>query len=107
MSLIVRTLSRAGVSRLVETRVGVDAARLDGPAGSVVTLANFTLQPIPKLSVRVRGAAGIRKIESTVHGRLRFERQNDALCFDLPLETVDVVKLHRQATRSVDAARGE
>lgn len=95
LRIIAAPVFESGVLPPVTTRAGVDAARLDAPLGSVVTLANFTLAPIAKLSVQVRGVPKARRVVSSVRGPVAFKRTKAGIAVELPLDTVDVVKLYR------------
>lgn len=88
-------VAQAGVRPPVSTAIGVDAARLDGPAGSVVTLANFTGAPLGKLAVRIRGTEKYRRIVSAIGSPVTVTRDKEGITVTLPLKTVDVIKMYK------------
>jgi len=94
LKLISAPVIEAGVQAPVSTQVGVDAARLDGPTGSAVTLANYTAQPIEQLTVTIRGVEKVGKVVSAVRGPLPFTHRLGVVTVDLQLDTVDVLKLY-------------
>ena len=64
-----------GVPRLVELSAPVvEAGVYDAPTGAALVLANFTYQPIEKLTVRVPLVKDIRGVRSVEHGVLSFQR---------------------------------
>lgn len=91
--MIAEPVLKSGLKTPVTTRLGVDAARLDGPAGFAVTLANYTGEPIDELTVLVRGVAEVKEVVSAVQGPIEFTRTEDGITVTLPLGTVDVVEL--------------
>jgi len=87
-------LDNAGVQPAVQTDVPVvEATLLDGPNGAVVVLANFTYQPVEKLTVRVRLARPITGVRSVGAGDVPFEATEGGVTFSLPLEWTDLVVL--------------
>lgn len=65
------------VPRLVElSHPAVEAGIYDSPNGSAVVLANFTYQPIEKLTLRVPLSQKIQAIRSVERGKLRFRQEN-------------------------------
>src|ERR1051326_6244721 len=63
-----------GVPRLVElSHATVEAGIYDSPKGSALVLANFTHQPIDRLTVRVPLAKSIRTVRSVERGKLAFK----------------------------------
>lgn len=94
MKLISDPIFAAGVQRPVSTQIGIDAARLDGPDGTAVTLANYTLLPIQKLRVMVR-CGSVGKVVSAVRGNLKFEYTQGGIILELPLDSVDVIKIYK------------
>lgn len=72
----------------------VDAVCMDAPAGIVVPLANYTLQPLATITLAVRSAKAVRTVESVHHGRLRFTQAAGRVTFSLPLTDTDIVKLY-------------
>jgi hypothetical protein len=66
-----------GAPRLVDlSEPVVEAGMYDAPAGSALVLANFTYQPIDRLTVRVPLAKEARKVRSIEHGDLSFQHEN-------------------------------
>ncbi|MGC9317054.1 MAG: hypothetical protein ACP5KN_03330 [Armatimonadota bacterium] len=73
----------------------VESFYLEGDAGAVVTLANYSLRPIAKLTVSVRTDSDPRRIESVHHGVLQYTRQGTAITVRLPLLGTDMLKIYR------------
>ncbi len=93
LAMIAGPAIRAGALPPVSTQVGVDAARLDGPEGIAVTLANYTLSPIADLSLLVRGIRTAGAVTSAVRGSLTHRFTAEGLVVNLPLDVVDVVMI--------------
>jgi len=93
--MIADPIRQSGVRQPVSAQYGIDAARLDGPTGSVVTLANFTGQPIGKLVIHLYGNEKFRKIVSAINNPVTVVRTPNGLNITLPLATVDVIKLYK------------
>jgi hypothetical protein len=65
--------ARAGAPRLVEMdHAVVEAGVYDAPGGSALVLANFTYEPIRRLTVRIPMAKPPHRVRSLDRGRLRF-----------------------------------
>ena len=73
----------------------VEAFYLEGPQGAVVTLANYGLRPIDKLSVTIRARRSAR-IESVRRGPLNVSVTDGAAATELPLADTDMLKLYWQ-----------
>ncbi|MEA3403175.1 MAG: hypothetical protein U9R79_18175 [Armatimonadota bacterium] len=72
----------------------VESFYLEGDAGAVVTLANYSLRPIEELTVSVRTDRDPKRMESVRHGRLRYTRQGTAITVRLPLLDTDMLKMY-------------
>jgi len=72
----------------------VDAVYMTCDKGVVIPLANYTLKPIEKLTLRVRVGRDVQRIESVHHGELKYERKGDRFTFSLPLGSSDFLKLY-------------
>jgi hypothetical protein len=70
----------------------VDAVFMPGEKGIVIPLANYTLQPIAKLALKIATPKKIAKAVSAVRGKLEFH-QGDKMELTLPLENNDFVML--------------
>jgi hypothetical protein len=71
--LINRTVALANVPRLVELdQPVVEAGLYDAEAGTALVLANFTHEPIRKITVRVPVKQKIKSVRACEAGRLRF-----------------------------------
>jgi hypothetical protein len=65
-----------GVARLVDlSHPVVEVGLYDAPAGTALVLANFTYQPIERLSVRVPLVKPVRVVRSVEHGPLQFTEE--------------------------------
>ncbi|MFM8890985.1 MAG: beta-galactosidase trimerization domain-containing protein [Planctomycetia bacterium] len=72
----------------------VEAIVMDGPAGSVLTLANWTSEPVRNLKVRVRLAARPKEVRSVQAGRaVPAEFKDGVLTLTTDLEWADHVLL--------------
>jgi hypothetical protein len=72
--LINRTVERANVPRLVELDQSVvEAGLYDAAAGTALVLANFTHEPIRRLTVKVPMVKSPRRVRSFEEGRLSFK----------------------------------
>jgi hypothetical protein len=82
------------VARPVECSVPrVEANLLTSSNGAVALLANWTGQPIEKLTVTLRPSRPVRSVESLKHGKLKVERTGGALTVTLPLALTDMLIL--------------
>lgn len=70
----------------------VDAVYLPSERGIVIPLANYTLEPIGQLELRIRTDRKIRSVETSVLGTLDF-RQGEAVTVALPLDSNDFLML--------------
>jgi hypothetical protein len=72
----------------------VEAIVMDGPAGSVVTLANWTAEPIANLSVKVRLPAKPKEVRSVQAGKaVPAEFEDGVLTLTTDLEWADHILL--------------
>lgn len=83
----------AAIPRPVEcSHALVDAVYMPSAQGIVIPLANYTLEPIAKLHLRVQTPKKIARVESAVQGKLPFKQK--ASCeLELPLANNDFVML--------------
>jgi hypothetical protein len=70
----------------------VDAVFMPTERGIVVPLANYSLEPIPKLELKIIAGRKVRTVESAVHGKLPF-RQSDTVEVNLPMDNNDFLML--------------
>ena len=64
------------------------------PDGLVIPLANYTLHPLPRITLRLHSPREIARAESARHGPLPIERAKDGtLTISLPLDASDFVQL--------------
>jgi hypothetical protein len=72
----------------------VDAVYMTAEKGVLIPLANYTNEPIAKLTLRVQMPRPIAKIESARRGAVAFQQASPGYVeFTLPLENNDFVKL--------------
>jgi hypothetical protein len=73
----------------------VDAVYMTCDQGILVPLANYTLRPIPRLSLSVQASRQIARVESSRLGRIDFTPRADGrIDLSLPLDATDFVKLY-------------
>jgi hypothetical protein len=89
------TVRAAGVQKpvLLDQRL-VESFYMEGPDGAVVTLANYTLRPIPELDVHVRCSRRPTRVESVRSGPLNPGIDGTVVHFAVPLADTDIVKLY-------------
>ncbi len=92
--LIALPVRQAGVTPNValDTPV-VEAFLLEGKAGAVLPLANYTLRPLASLGVRLRVSRPVARVESVRRGPLAFTQKAGEVAFRLPLRDTDFVKV--------------
>lgn len=74
----------------------VDAVLMTAPGGFVVPLANYTLRPLDRVTLRIHSAGEIKRAESARLGSIPFTRGDDGMVtISLPLEASDFVQLFR------------
>lgn len=71
----------------------VEANLLSSSKGSVALLANWTMQPIPSLTVTVRPNGPVQSVESIKQGRLPFKSVDGGIEVMLPLGATDMLLL--------------
>lgn len=72
----------------------VDAVLMESSVGAVIPLANYTLQPLPRIKLRVNLSRPVSRVESVHRGELKFTRRDPNLIeFELPLDSTDFVTL--------------
>lgn len=92
--IVAWALQQAGVTPVVSTDVPVvEASLLRGGKGAVVLLANFTYQPIPSLTVTIRGAGNVSSARSVEHGDIALGRIDGGVQVQLPLDWTDILVL--------------
>ena len=74
---------------------GVEAARLESPAGIAVTLFNWTKEPSQDVEVVVRNAGAVRSVGTAERGALPFQREGESIRVRVALRDVDVLLLRR------------
>jgi hypothetical protein len=72
----------------------VDAVFMTSDLGVLVPLANYTLESIPKVSLRITTAKPIARVESARLGPIPFVTNDRTISIALPLETNDFIKLY-------------
>ena len=87
----------AKVKPVVQTNVPVVVTGLlnSGDLGSVVVLANYTYEPIDKLSVDVAIAGPITKATSTNGSPVKMTKIPGGVRLELPLDCTDLVLLQK------------
>lgn len=93
--MLVKPVAAAAVSLPIHCDVPlVDAILMEGEQGAVVPLANYTLQPLKKVTLSVRTKRRIERVESVHHGTIAFVRKApDQVEFSLSLRETDFVLL--------------
>ncbi len=83
----------ASVRRPIEcSHALVDAVFMPGERGVVVPLSNYTLEPVPELSLGISSPGKVGRVESAVHGKLPFH-QGERVEVKLPLGNNDFLML--------------
>ena len=82
------------VAPVVLDKPVVESFYLEAPQGAVVTLANYTLRPIPSLSVTVRVPRRVKRVESVRGGALKFSASAGTVTAKVPLRDTDMLKLY-------------
>lgn len=91
-------LDVAGIRPVVAASVPVvEANLLSGTAGSAIVLANYTHEAIPRLELRLEGAAGraVSRAVSTEGVPVTVRRDGETAILELPLDCTDIVLLPR------------
>ena len=93
--LILKPAREAGIEPPVRcSRALVDAVFMPGERGIVIPLANYTLEPIASIELKVAVPRRISRVESAVHGAVSFTQSSpDTVTFSLPLESNDFLQL--------------
>ena len=72
----------------------VDAVYMKAPQGILIPLANYTLQPIPKMTLEIAVEKPVREVRSVHAGVLPFEKIGDQkIRVSLPLECTDFLTI--------------
>ncbi len=72
----------------------VDAVALPCEQGVLISLANYTLRPIPQLKLTLKTSKRPKRVESIHQGPIPFEHSpKDAIQFTLPLNASDWIKV--------------
>ncbi|NQU12062.1 beta-galactosidase trimerization domain-containing protein [bacterium] len=78
----------------------VDAVVMDSEAGSVVVLANYTLQPLAEVMLTVETLKPARRVESVHRGPIKFRKVGrNRISLMLPLQETDFVKVYTATRR--------
>ncbi len=94
---IVFPTQKAGVIRPVETnRALVETPLLLSDGGAVVTILNWTGEPIEKLELTVRLPFDVKSVTSVKQGAMKFKRSGEEVKFTLPAGSADFVLIHRK-----------
>lgn len=92
---IARPVELAGVKPPVEVDVPlIEAPVLSSPAGSAITLLNWTEGPVRTVDVRYRAPFPVAKVTSVEHGDLDFKTTSDGITFSVPLGAADVIRVY-------------
>ena len=88
--------NRAGVLRpaLLSTS-GVYNAVMDTPNATLVLLNNATGRPLDKITVRVRDAGKVKRVESTRQNKVAFRLEKGEVVIETPLQNTDILCLYR------------
>jgi hypothetical protein len=73
----------------------VESTCIDATNKLAVPLMNYTGKPIEKLTVRIAGLSGAKKIRSVERGELRSETKEDATIITLRLDVADMLLIER------------
>lgn len=94
--LLLTPVRDTGIVRPIECDTPlVDAVVMTHNQGLLIPLANYTNQPIAKLSLRVTTPKPIARVESAIRGPLEFHSTKDgSVEIALPLESNDFLKLY-------------
>jgi len=96
-SLFEMALRLGGASKAVVcSEPLVDATAIASEHGVVVPLANYTGEPIERLSVTLRGLGEITGVRSMQQGDLALRREGDAVICDLPMGLTDFLVVSRK-----------
>jgi hypothetical protein len=72
----------------------VDAVYMNAPQGVLIPLANYTLQPIPKMTLEIAVEKPVREVRSVHAGVLPFEKIGDKkIRVSLPLDCTDFLTI--------------
>jgi len=69
----------------------IEASLLSSSKGSVVPLANWSMEPIRALTVILRPPKQVKAVESVKQGKLRFKTVPGGIQVTLPLESTDML----------------
>lgn len=84
----------------------VDAVLMEGEHGAVVPLANYTLQPLKRVTLTVTTKHPVQRVETVHHGKLSFRRKAPTQVeFKLPLRETDFVLLHYGSLETIREPR--
>ena len=94
MKLAVAPAELAGTAKVVTlSQFGVEACRLQSPAGIALVLLNWTGQPIRSLKIDVPAAGKFHKVSSLDHGAVTATTDGDTLHVTVPLNSADVLMI--------------
>lgn len=74
-------------------RSRVEAPLLESDAGGVVTLLNWTGNPISNLTVEMDWSKPVKKVRSVLHGKLKFEQKDGIVRWSVPLKSADFIMI--------------
>lgn len=94
--LITVAAKAAGVVRPVEVDYPLlETSLLESEKGFVVSLINFSAQPIENAEVLVRGVGKVSSVKSAARGELAYRREGNSIRFSLPVGYSDFVAIYR------------
>jgi len=95
-ALITYPVRAAGVEQPVQSSEPlVLATVIESEHGWAVPLGNFSGKPQARVALRILGAAGFSDVQSAGEAELQVSRQGNDLLVTLPLETIDILLLHK------------
>lgn len=82
------------VEKPVELNVPeIDIMLKESEHGIILTIANYTLKPVPELLVKINHCKEPTAVESLATGALKYTREGDSIIFKMPLNITDFVVL--------------
>lgn len=71
----------------------VDAVLMECEKGSLLVLANYTLQGLKKINIELKIGRTVKSVESVHCGKISFVQENNYVRFSMPLKETDFVKI--------------
>lgn len=71
----------------------VDAVVMECEKGILVPVANYTLQPLEKITLQVKTKKAVKSVETVHCGKIPFVQEKNVIRFSLPLKETDFIKL--------------